>query len=1156
MLNWNALERNQEDEEENEININTNIQNNIQSGGIDWDSLEKNSNNFFDTSKFSNMTTDTTEIKNNITSILNSKSKEEVKEEKVVNVEPEENEVEPEIIEQQEQPEQEVEVEEIPNIETPESGSTTEAVNVLMNNRKPTNLMTKQEKEEEQIAKIETAKNIKEANSDTNFFSQIGKTIENLWLGAVNGVKEFGRYISGLNHSKEQEAVLLARGQNNKNAPSIINDLYKAQENKEGTQLIQNVQNNNKKSPIIELRLAKDNTLNENIDVPLSEQTQNNLENMVNEYKDAYGDIEINSVQRNLSKSIQEDQIKIAENSNKISNPFMKGLSELLPSTGNSLVGAGLSMINPYLGMSYFMISASGSYETEGRNRGMTKEEARAYGSIMGWAEGATEMVGIDKFLSAGKSLRKRAFKEALKDYGLNMADNAVQEAIIDPIDELTAYVTSGKTKYDYSTKEGWEQLGKDMIQDAIDGALSALLMDGIGASINSSVYLYNKIRNGDTVNKQDIVNAYRDIQDNGKITIKEKFKEAFNYQKEKLNHNDNIFTVVQSDIQGNINFKEVKGEIIDINNNKLNIIPAVIYDNDLGNYNIIDTRTGTKLDTTPYQSRETAINAFIDKIDNIDKGTIKSINNQVAKTQIEVHNKYNEIQQKINDTIDEVQKQDFVKFSNSDKLYNHNEFITYIEDENRRNRTYTQDQYNDITKTMDNISDNAIYNNTATKSVFKTVDNNVKNVNYIEQSGSAYVNSLDSEGNVVYQQKLDGKIYTGNKIKSIFNTAVQHADTNVVDNQTQNSTQTSSEPNTSTFYSNETNYAVQDIKKVTKPFSKQESYSRDELAETWNNEISNNNYDAYYDNNGNIERYIAIEEDGNNIVVNQYDNNDNVVKSEVIPSENGRYNASDIQDTINRVASLYDENRPIKGQKDIEGNKVRSIKKETKTNRQGLQLLNSESEVSTKNIKQNPVNVNSNKLNGNKKYRNITELLEAEIKQAEKNFKTNIKIRKIDELENINFKKINQNEYIKLSKKIFKESISKRIFQNGNSNIKIKVILEDIKESAYKAYSNKFQNKYLKEHIQALSQLDKIIESATEKSKNIETKNRKQYKDWKYFTTQAIINNKPFLIEFDVTNKNDGYHFRLQRLAELNLNNNRDTTLALPKKQGGANSR
>ena len=49
------------------------------------------------------------------------------------------------------------------------------------------------------------------------------------------------------------------------------------------------------------------------------------------------------------------------------------------------------------------------------------------------------------------------------------------------------------------------------------------------------------------------------------------------------------------------------------------------------------------------------------------------------------------------------------------------------------------------------------------------------------------------------------------------------------------------------------------------------------------------------------------------------------------------------------------------------------------------------------------------------------------------------------------------------------------------------------------------------------------------------------------------IINNKPFLVEFDVTQKNDGFHFRLQRLIELKINKG-DTALALPK--GGANSR
>lgn len=44
------------------------------------------------------------------------------------------------------------------------------------------------------------------------------------------------------------------------------------------------------------------------------------------------------------------------------------------------------------------------------------------------------------------------------------------------------------------------------MIQDGIYGALSAMLMDGISAGINSSAYLYNKMKKGQNINKQDLV--------------------------------------------------------------------------------------------------------------------------------------------------------------------------------------------------------------------------------------------------------------------------------------------------------------------------------------------------------------------------------------------------------------------------------------------------------------------------------------------------------------------------------------------------------------------------------------------------------------------------------------------------------------------------
>ena len=179
----------------------------------------------------------------------------------------------------------------------------------------------------------------------------------------------------------------------------------------------------------------------------------------------------------------------------------------------------------------------------------------------------------------------------------------------------------------------------------------------------------------------------------------------------------------------------------------------------------------------------------------------------------------------------------------------------------------------------------------------------------------------------------------------------------------------------------------------------------------------------------------------------------------------------------------------------------------------------------------------------------NATELIKNETKKAEQNFHTSINIKPIDKLSEINFKKIGENEYIKLSKEIFKENISKRIFHNNNTNINVKVILADIKESAYKAYNNKLQKEYLKEHLEALSQIDKIIQKGIEVSQNSELKNRSQYKSWHYFSSQAIIESKPFLIQFDVTQQDDGYHFRLQRLVKLNIKINRSSTLALTNK-------
>lgn len=807
-----------------------------------------------------------------------------------------------------------------------------EAVDVLINKNKPESLMTDKEKEEREIQRQTNQQVAEEANSDKNIFSQIGKNIENVWLGGIGGILEFIRYITNPNHTKSQETVLTSGlSAKNNNIPEGIGLIYENDLNKKSDDLLINSQR--KKDMLIPIYLNGKSAGNVG---NIKEQTnktliqdkaiENKLDTTIDEYTDVYGDLELNGLQRNLSKTIQEGQNKIASNTNQIDNPILKKTSELLPSTANSLVGAGISAVNPYLGMSYFIISASGSYETEGRNRGMTKEEARAYGSIMGFAEGATEMIGVSNFLKAGTSLKKGAFKEALKNYGLNMADNAIQEAVIDPIDELIATVTSGKSKYDYSTKEGWEQLGSDMIKDGIDGALSSLLMDGIGASIDSSRYLYNKIRNNpESITRQDILNTYTDIQNNSDINVEEHFKKSFEYQKEKLLNNDNmeVYSILDTDGQGNVNgIKQVIGEQIEFNDSRINISPVLVYDNTIESYNIIDGQTGTKLDTTPYETKELALKGFKEKITHLDNATINNINNQVAKSKLSLNLKYQEIQDVMKNNPD-IANQTYVTFQNDNKIYSEQDLKNLLP------KQEVNTDIKDLRTIVEQIQDKSYYNSQTTNKIMKTVSDKFDNVTYTPKGNISTLTIKDSKGNIRYSKdiKQNRLGYTGKNIKNILNNIYNYV---MNDNSSANNTQTSSEPNTSNFYSNEINYAVQDIKKVTEPFNKQESYSIDELAEIWNNEVSGNNHDVYYDSNGNIERYIAIEEEGNNIVVNQYDNNDNVVKSEVIPSENGRYKASDIQDAINKVASIYDENRPIKGQQDIEGNEVKSMRKKS----------------------------------------------------------------------------------------------------------------------------------------------------------------------------------------------------------------------------------
>lgn len=141
------------------------------------------------------------------------------------------------------------------------------------------------------------------------------------------------------------------------------------------------------------------------------------------------------------------------------------------------------SAVNPAVGMMYFTESATGGYYDDAKQRGMNDDEARKYSTIMGAMEGATEQIGIENISKAGKGIKalvkgtgketikqgakeitQSSLKTVLKDYGIGIADNIMQEAIIDPIQELTAQTIAGKDKAQ------WEGIGQKMLQDGING--------------------------------------------------------------------------------------------------------------------------------------------------------------------------------------------------------------------------------------------------------------------------------------------------------------------------------------------------------------------------------------------------------------------------------------------------------------------------------------------------------------------------------------------------------------------------------------------------------------------------------------------------------------------------------------------------------------
>lgn len=327
---------------------------------------------------------------------------------------------------------------------------------------------------------IKTSTNDLYKNNKTSIWEQVqsianglGKNIQNIGLGLDNGISYF-----------RQQLERNTRNNAFNNVININNDFLQEQLNK-------NPNNEKAKSML--------------------EQNNKYINNINNEQ---------NNYQNKLKEKINNNNEKIQKNADSIDNSILKkSATNLAPAIGQMIPS-----FTPVFGAIYASGSASGQYYEDAKQRGMNDEEAQKYSGIMGLMEGTTEMIGIENLSEAGKGIKtlvkgtgketvkqgtkeitKSGIKTVLKNYGIGIADNIMQESIIDPIQELTAQTIAGKDKAQ------WEGIGQRMLQDGINGGLVSAILGGANLGIQSCTGIVEKIQSNKKITGQELQAAVKD---------------------------------------------------------------------------------------------------------------------------------------------------------------------------------------------------------------------------------------------------------------------------------------------------------------------------------------------------------------------------------------------------------------------------------------------------------------------------------------------------------------------------------------------------------------------------------------------------------------------------------------------------------------------
>lgn len=264
-------------------------------------------------------------------------------------------------------------------------------------------------------------------------------------------------------------------------------------------------------------------------DIGKSKLNQQNA-NFIMKTQGGIAPIENQEVETNLvKKKFEEDLNKTEENINevqsRISSSAASKIGEVIPSVAQSTVGGAFSALNPGAGLAYFSTSASGAYTKEGRARGMTDKEAVRYGTILGFLDGASEQFITGQQVSKIKKAfsGKELSKSFLDSYGMNILENTVQEAIMEPAQEVTALIVN-KDKADFSN------MASRMFEAGFNGALAGIITNGATAGLSKAGQAYDKIVSNKKITNAEFKEVLKEsIEVFGEENVKNQIKNSAN---------------------------------------------------------------------------------------------------------------------------------------------------------------------------------------------------------------------------------------------------------------------------------------------------------------------------------------------------------------------------------------------------------------------------------------------------------------------------------------------------------------------------------------------------------------------------------------------------------------------------------------------------